>query len=606
MMNEMGERKHSIVWRWLLWGSAMVAIVAAALAAVAAWYLHRAEPLLRAALIDTLEKRFHGRVELGSFHIVARDGFQVESDGLRIWLPPASAGEDASLPWFTQPWITVEKVRFHASWRVAPGNPVEIPMIYVEGVRVLLPPKADRPHFSLPDGQTAPAAPTLGERAQNAGMMTGLLKLATPPKVEIKQVEARDVELIIERKPVAGAAQTGAAGKPSAGKTAPKSAAPANSAAPPKPPLDFILARLTLTPDGKGGPIGFDVDMTNPKPVGQVHATGHVGPWTVSNASGHFDPGAIPLDGDYHFDHADLSTIKGIGGILSSTGHFSGDLRQIVVDGQTQTPDFRLERVGDEQGLALNTRFHATVDGTNGNVWLSPVDATLAHTHLIAKGEVVRAPDGNGGWHGHDITLEVTIDRGRIEDFLRISTTREEPLLTGDLTLTTHFHLPPGEPKVLDRLELDGQAHLTGARFNSPKVQGGIRHLSLRGQGDPQELRTTDPMSVLSEMQSHFKLAAGVITLPDLVYQVPGAEIAVHGAYGFNGGTLNFEGDAKMEATLSKMVGGWKGFLLKPADRFLRKNSAGTDVPIHLTGTRSEPKFGVDLDRLGKTSKQAD
>ena len=42
MMNEMGERKRSIVWRWLLWGSAMVAIVAAALAAVAAWYLHRA------------------------------------------------------------------------------------------------------------------------------------------------------------------------------------------------------------------------------------------------------------------------------------------------------------------------------------------------------------------------------------------------------------------------------------------------------------------------------------------------------------------------------------------------------------------------------------
>jgi hypothetical protein len=586
--------------KWLLIAGAAVFLLAAGLAGVAAWYLHRAEPMLRAALIQALEKRFHGRVELDGFHVSALDGFEGESDGLRIWLPQAEAGEDASQPWFTQPWITVQKLRFHASWRMRPGTPVEISLIHVEGVRILLPPKADRPHLSLSGAPPSPESdPNASDQARAS--LGGLLKV---PRVVIKQIECRDVQLIIERSPVAGAVGSAIGAKPSAGKSAADTAAAAPVQV--KAPLDFVLARLLLTPDGRGGPIAYEVEMINPKPVGQVHATGHVGPWiavaqTAAQSAGHFDPGAIPVDGDYHFDHADLSTIKGISGILSSTGHFAGDLRQIVVDGQTQTPDFRLERVGDEPGLPLATRFHATVDGTNGNVWLDPVDATLAHTHIVARGEVVQASDGKGGWHGHDVTLEVTIDHGRMEDFLKVSSTSDAPFLTGDLTLSNHFHLPPGEPKVLERLELDGNAHLTGVRFSNAKVQSRITQLSLRGQGDPQGLKTADPTTVLSEMQSHFKLAGGVLTLPDLVYQVPGAEIDVHGAYGFNGGTLSFDGDAKLQAPLSKIVGGWKGFLLKPADRFLRKNGAGTDVPIHLTGTRSAPKFGVDLDRLGKS-----
>jgi hypothetical protein len=53
-------------------------------------------------------------------------------------------------------------------------------------------------------------------------------------------------------------------------------------------------------------------------------------------------------------------------------------------------------------------------------------------------------------------------------------------------------------------------------------------------------------------------------------------------------------GTAKMEASVSKMVGGWKGLLLAPADRYFKKDGAGTEVPIHIEGTREEPKFGID------------
>jgi hypothetical protein len=99
-------------------------------------------------------------------------------------------------------------------------------------------------------------------------------------------------------------------------------------------------------------------------------------------------------------------------------------------------------------------------------------------------------------------------------------------------------------------------------------------------------------------MHAHFSLASAVVTLPDLDYSVPGAHILLKGTYGLESGALSFAGTARMDATVSQMVGGWKGLLLKPADRFFRKDGAGTLVPIHVAGTREAPKFGVDLPAL--------
>jgi len=43
------------------------------------------------------------------------------------------------------------------------------------------------------------------------------------------------------------------------------------------------------------------------------------------------------------------------------------------------------------------------------------------------------------------------------------------------------------------------------------------------------------------------------------------------------------------------MVTGWKSILLKPVDPFFKKDGAGTEVPIKLTGTKSEPHIGLDF-----------
>ncbi len=56
---------------------------------------------------------------------------------------------------------------------------------------------------------------------------------------------------------------------------------------------------------------------------------------------------------------------------------------------------------------------------------------------------------------------------------------------------------------------------------------------------------------------------------------------------------------ARLDATVSHMVTGWKSVLLKPVDKFFQKDGAGTLVPITIKGTREAPDFGVDFGRIG-------
>ena len=150
----------------------------------------------------------------------------------------------------------------------------------------------------------------------------------------------------------------------------------------------------------------FEAELTNPRPVGIIHTKGTFGPWQVS------DPGESPIAGDYSFDHANLGDFKGISGTLSSTGNYPGTLRDLNVDGQTDTPDFSLPHFGNT--MDLQTRFHAIVDGTNGDTRLDPVNATLGHTHITAQGpggpRFARALCRSLHAIGHDIDLNIEVE----------------------------------------------------------------------------------------------------------------------------------------------------------------------------------------------------
>ena len=150
---------------------------------------------------------------------------------------------------------------------------------------------------------------------------------------------------------------------------------------------------------------------------------------------------------------------------------------------------------------------------------------------------------------------------------------------------------------------LNGNFMLEDAEFTSDKVQKDVGELSMRGQGQPKDAKNAGDQ-VRSAIESNFTMAKGVVMLPDIKYTVPGAEIDLAGKYGLDGSTLDFKGTARTDATVSQMVGGWKGFLLKPADKLFKKDGAGTLVPIHVDGTEQDPHFGVDLKKIGHTSPQ--
>jgi hypothetical protein len=351
-----------------------------------------------------------------------------------------------------------------------------------------------------------------------------------------------------------------------------------------KDPHVFAIHHLVMHSVGLDRPAKFTAQLTNAIPPGEIETKGTFGPWSPD------DPGQTPLAAEYTFDKADLGVFKGISGILSSTGKFGGVLEKIEVEGKTSTPDFTVSIGGHP--LDLETVFSATVDGTNGDTLLHPVTAHLLNTVIIAQGGVVRSPDKQG----KEITLDVTVDKGRLEDLLRLAVKSDQPPLTGAINFHTKFDLPHGKGDIADRLNLNGKFDVQRAQFTSPEVTAKIETLSRKGQGQPEN---KDAGSSVSQLKGNFVLDNGVITFRGLTFTVTGAQVALDGKYGLEKEDLEFYGKLRMQAKISQTTTGAKSFVLKAVDPFFRKNGQ-TEVPIKITGQRDHPSFGLDLHHKDK------
>jgi hypothetical protein len=89
----------------------------------------------------------------------------------------------------------------------------------------------------------------------------------------------------------------------------------------------------------------------------------------------------------------------------------------------------------------------------------------------------------------------------------------------------------------------------------------------------------------------------GHASFDPVAFDVPGAAVVLRGGYGLRTERLSFDGTLTMDATVSKAAGGVKGFFLKIADPLFKRNGAGAVIPIHVTGTREKPEFGLDWKR---------
>ena len=356
-----------------------------------------------------------------------------------------------------------------------------------------------------------------------------------------------------------------------------------NTRKPEKQPLVFAISHLKMRDIGAGQPMRFQATLVNPKPVGDIASVGYFGPFQEEK------PRATAVSGDYSFSHADLGNFRGIAGTLSSVGNYRGTLGRIEVHGETDTPNFRLARSGHP--VPLHTDFHAIVDGTDGDTYLQPVNAKFLHTAFTATGKVIRAKNP----HGHDIELQVVMNQARVEDLLRLGVKTDPPVLSGPIVMHATMSLPPSDADVADRLRLNGNFSISNGQFSNDKIQDRLDALSLRAQGEPRLAQVHADVNVPSEMSGNFNLNNGVFQFPRLQFVLPGMETQFSGNYSLDGNVFDFHGKVRMKAKLSQMTTGWKSILLKPVDPFFSKHGAGTELPFKITGTRSEPHFGLDF-----------
>ena len=538
--------------RWLAIGVAATLVVLAIAASAGS-----RTATLRAMVVDTLADRLDSDVELSAFSVDTFPTVTIQGEGLVI----RHAGRK-DVP----PLIKVDAFRIEGGIVGLLSRPRKFRTVDVKGLQINIPPggidtspagttgnDADKPRAQTqPSAETPAGSPAAtADRPASASAEAAAGKPKSPFIVE--RLVANDAELrIIPRKQG-------------------------------KDPKVFAIHELEMTSLGVAEKMPFKAQLTNPIPRGMIETEGQFGPWQK------YEPGTTPLNGRYTFTGADLSTIKGIAGTLDSWGEFGGQLEKIAVMGETKTPDFSVNISG--QPVPLNTRFQALVDGTDGDTYLNDVYATFLKTSLHAKGAVTGTP----GVKGRTVKLHVKIDDGRIEDLMRLSVKSKQPPMLGGVALHADFTLPPGEADVVERLVLAGEFDVDG-RFTDRNVQEKLTGMSKRASGDEGDQVGS---SVMSDLSGRFKLRHGAMTFSDLRFAIPGATVRLQGTYGLKSEQLEFDGTLEMKATISEAAGGgMKSLFLKIVDPLFRKGKAGAVLPIKVRGTRSDPKFGLDVGKV--------
>jgi hypothetical protein len=524
---EVSKRKRG-VWGWIAI-SLLIAVIV--LATIVEFVMHRAEPILKGRVIETLSTHFDSKVEMDGFHVSVLKGLEVSGDGLRIFAP-----DDVVAAGAKDPLISLGHFSFHANLVGLFLKPMHIGTVYVTHMAIDIPPKE--------------------VRAQGAKNEQHIGKI----KIIVDEIVCDDSRLII------------------------------GTAKPDKDPKDFELGHIVMRNVGPNSPWNYDATLVNAIPRGDIHATGTFGPWVNES------PGDSTVTGKYTFEHADLNTIKGIGGMLSSVGEFKGQLNRIEVDGTTETPDFSLDTANHK--MPLHTKFHAIVDGTSGDTYLQPVDATLGASDFTCNGAVI-----NVKGKGHIIDLDVHVPNGRIQDFLALAVKTRPVVMTGRMGMKTKLHIHPGKESVAQRIGLRGEFTLRGIHFTNPEVQDKVDMLSLRAQGDAKDAKP-GAEDVSSQMNGRFVMQDSRLQFKELNFTLPGGKVQLTGAYSLDGNEFNFSGNVRTQAKVSQMVASrWKSLLLKPVDPFFKKDGAGAEIPVKITGTKGAPKFGLDLHHKDKSDE---
>lgn len=350
------------------------------------------------------------------------------------------------------------------------------------------------------------------------------------------------------------------------------------------PPLKFEIHLLTVKSVSATTALHYRATLTNALPPGEIVSTGSFGPWNSNDAA------QTPLSGTATFRNANLGAFSGIAGTLSSDQDFQGTLGHIEVKGKVDIPDFKVTKTDNQE--PLTSQFHLTVDAMNGDVFLQQVDALLVRTKIIAHGSIA----GKTGQKGKTTSLDFAIDRGRIQDVLRLFSTGTHPPMDGVASFRAQITVPPLGQPFLREVIADADFQVDEGTFEKPSTQADVNKLSERARGVKIDTKNPSSENVIASLKGHVVLREGTAHFTEVSFSVPGADARMSGTFNLLNDRMNFHGKLKTEVKFSQTLGGGiKSVLLKPLDPFFRKKSTGAVIPVYMIGTYDHPHFGIDL-----------
>ena len=374
------------------------------------------------------------------------------------------------------------------------------------------------------------------------------------------------------------------------------------------PPLTFEMHSLSVRSFAQNSEWSYKVSMKNAEPPGEIISKGKFGPLNLEDLE------TTPLSGEYKFQQADLSVFDGIAGTLSSTGNFGGKLGEVAVHGTLDIPDFEVVR--SKHNMHVTLRFDASVNGTNGDVFLKQVEASFLQTLVAASGSVA----SKAGQDGKTTSVDVEVNNGKIQDLLVLLASTKNAPMNGATSFKAHVTILPKRRPFLKELEMRGDFGVDQAGFRKPSRQEQVDELSERSRGekkskdkDKDQSKEQDkepskndsdakadsagdvPENIVMNLRGHLELRDGVAKFSDLTFNVPGASARMNGTYNLENEQIDFHGTLKTEAEISQDTTGIKSALLKPLNPLFKRKKAGADIPVKMTGTYHDPQFGFDV-----------
>jgi len=339
-----------------------------------------------------------------------------------------------------------------------------------------------------------------------------------------------------------------------------------------KTPLRFCFPTLQVHNVHQDQPLSFSARVLIPEPQGTVAANGSIGPFRTN------DYGATPLSGTYSLLNADLSQFKGVYGHAAGSGHYSGSFRSIETSGRASVPDFR---VASDHVTRLDSAYHVTVNGTNGDVQIHEAQVRALNNLITASGSIAGSPN--------KLSLRIATRDSHVEDLLSIIES-DEPSVRGKVSFDAAVSLNHGA-KFLQRLALQGRVSLDQITFTKLETQQEMNAFAARVQKDPPAHADLDRSPAAAAASSPVVFHEGLAYFDDIHIACPGTDAHLHGTFNLMNTRIHLTGKVALQQNISHAVTGWRSWMLKPLIPFFRHDGSGTVASIAVTGTSRKPKI---------------